>query len=229
MSVIGEFTVPAESFALPEALTAAPAVTVEAERLATHSTMEVLPFLWADGGDHETFHDDLAADPTVVRATVADETEGGTLFKVHWHDRVPELVDEMVDHHATIVEASGRDGEWRLKLRFVEESQVTEFREHFAGRRFEVRRLYHPTAPHQREYDLTAEQHAALVAALQSGYFGVPREASVEDLGDELGISANAVSQRLRRGSANLVRNALTFGDADADDAGSDAPTRDVT
>lgn len=223
MSVIGEFTVPAKSFALPEALAVVPAVTVEAERLATHSTMEVLPFLWAIGGS-ENFRETLTADPTVQRATVAEETEGGVLFKVHWHDQVPELVDEMVDHHATIVEAKGRSGEWQLKLRFVEESQVSTFREHFSGRRFEVRRLYHPTAPHQREYDLTAEQHAALVAALRSGYFGVPRGASVEDLGEELDISANAVSQRLRRGSANLVRNALTFDDAnDPEDGNSSA------
>lgn len=228
MSVIGEFTVPAESFALPEALAAAPAVTVEAERLATHSTMEVLPFLWADGGAHEGFHEELVDDPTVAEATAADETDAGVLFKVHWHDRVPELVDEMVDHHATIVEARGRDGEWRLKLRFVEESQVSGFREHFAGRRFEVRRLYRPTAPRQREYDLTAEQHAALVAALRSGYFGVPRDASVEDLGDELGISANAVSQRLRRGSANLVRTALTFDETDGSRDRGDAAPRDA-
>ena len=37
MSLVAEFTVPAEQFALADALSAAPNTSVEIERLATHS------------------------------------------------------------------------------------------------------------------------------------------------------------------------------------------------
>ncbi|UPM45292.1 bacterio-opsin activator domain-containing protein [Halocatena salina] len=66
MSVVADFTVPAQSFALAQALTAEPDMTVEAERQATHSSEWVLPFLWASGGEFETFHDAMRDDPTVA-------------------------------------------------------------------------------------------------------------------------------------------------------------------
>lgn len=45
--------------------------------------------------------------------------------------------------------------------------------------------------------------------ALERGYFSVPRDAQIGDLADELGVSTNAVSQRLRRAMENLTRNTL--------------------
>jgi predicted DNA binding protein len=47
---------------------------------------------------------------------------------------------------------------------------------------------------------------------VRCGYVDVPRECSMDDIAAELDISANAVSQRIRRGSANLVSHALTVG-----------------
>lgn len=121
----------------------------------------------------------------------------------------------MVDHHAAISEAKARDGQWNLTLRFAEEDMISDFQEYFreTGRRFEVNRLEHPSEPRQREFGLTKEQYEALVLAVRHGYFQIPRTTDVERLGAELDISANAVSQRLRRGSGTLVRNALVVDD----------------
>lgn len=55
------------------------------------------------------------------------------------------------------------------------------------------------------EYGLTEAQYEALVTAYQMGYFRVPREITI----DELGISAQSVSERLRRGHQKLVGGAL--------------------
>jgi predicted DNA binding protein len=41
------------------------------------------------------------------------------------------------------------------------------------------------------------------------GYFEIPREASTSDIGDRLGISAQAVSERLRRGHRKLVTSTV--------------------
>lgn len=59
------------------------------------------------------------------------------------------------------------------------------------------------------EYGLTEAQYEALVTAYQMGYFRVPRETTIDELGDELGISAQSVSERLRRGHQKLVGGAL--------------------
>ncbi len=53
--------------------------------------------------------------------------------------------------------------------------------------------------------DLTAEEDAALQAAMQLGFFEVPRRGSLKQVARALGCSASALSARLRRAEAKLV------------------------
>ena len=213
MSIVGDFTIPAEDFALDHALTTSPEMIVEADRLASHSPKEVFPFLWGTNGDSEVFFDALGDDPTVTDTSIAEETEEEVLYRLEWSDSVCSLVHEMVDHHAAVLEARAQADEWTLRLRFSNEGMVSSFQEHFreTGREFGVNQLYHPTEPRQRAFGLTAEQHEALVAAVDQGYFAIPRTTSAEELGEILGVSANAVSERVRRGCDALVRSGLTI------------------
>lgn len=214
MSVVVEVTVAADAFALDRTLESHPEMTVEAERLATHSPEWALPFLWASGGDFESFTETMEADPTVQEVHLVEEVGGERLYKVRWVDAVLDLIAEMIDHDAIILNAKGRGGRWQLELRFAEDSQLSEFRKYFAeqGTEFVVGKLYHPSEPRQREFDLTPAQRETLVTAVRGGYFDVPRGQSMEELARALDISSNAVSQRLRRGSENLVRSTLTIG-----------------
>lgn len=215
MSVIADFTVTSDSFTLHHALTTVPEMTVEAERLASHSVEWLFPFQWATGGDFERFDEALENDPTVASATAIEESGESVLYQIEWSDEVVALITEITDQHASILKAEASGETWQIQLRFAEESQVSSFQERFEerGRSFEVNKLYHPSTPRQGEYGLTPEQRDTLVLALENGYFDVPREQSIEELADELGISSNAVSQRIRRGSANLVRQTLAVGD----------------
>lgn len=217
MSIVGDFTIPTDSFALADALAAEPSMSVEADRLASHSTMEVIPFVWAADGDFASFESALEDDSTVDAATVVEVTTEEKLYHVEWDQSIRDLVDEVVDHHATIAEATAREGKWNLRLRFAEEEQVSTFQEHFreTDREFAVERIYHPSEPRQRMFGLTPEQREALVAAFEGGYFAIPRDASAEEIGDRLGISANAASQRIRRGSKALIRSGLTIEDVE--------------
>ena len=211
MSVVGDFSIPADAFALKEALSAVPEMTIEADRLASHSPKGVFPFLWATGGDFDEFLHALEADPTVTSADIAETIDGEVLYRLEWSDKFCELIHEMIDHHAAIVEASAHDAQWNLRLRFADDEMVSSFQRHFQdkGHTFTVNHLSYPTKPRQRAFDLTEEQHEALVTAVQEGYFTIPRTASVKEIGETLGISANAVSQRIRRGSETLIRSGL--------------------
>ena len=218
MSVVGDFTIPAESFALEHALSTVPEMTMEADRLASHSPDEVFPFFWATGGDFEGFQQALEDDPTTTAVSVAEETEDEVLYRFEWNQDVLDLIKEIIDHHASIAEATARDGQWHLRLRFASEGMVSEFQNYFRenGHNFQVHRLARPREPRQEEYGLTKEQYDALVAAVRGGYYRVPRATSVEELGETLGISANAVSQRLRRGTEAVLQNSLTITDENA-------------
>jgi predicted DNA binding protein len=57
----------------------------------------------------------------------------------------------------------------------------------------------------------TEEQREALLAAYEGGYFAEPRETSLEELAEELGISPTAVGGRLRRGMRSLVGMTLVL------------------
>ncbi|NHN46636.1 DNA-binding protein [Halostella sp. JP-L12] len=60
--------------------------------------------------------------------------------------------------------------------------------------------------------DLTDRQREALRTAHEMGYFEVPRGASLSEVAEELGISPPSLSERLRRGSAALVEDAIPVG-----------------
>jgi len=51
------------------------------------------------------------------------------------------------------------------------------------------------------------DQRDALSRAVAAGYFEVPRRTTLVELADELDISDTAVSQRIRRGMANVLQD----------------------
>ncbi|WP_135536372.1 helix-turn-helix domain-containing protein [Halostella pelagica] len=213
MSVITEFTIPADAFALHQTFEEIPDLMIEFERLATHSREWIMPFLWASDADIDTVERALRADPSIENLQRIGHDRNIGQFTVEWDEEFQQLIDQIVDQHGIMQEAEATNGSWFLKLKFVERDAVQEFQEFFAerGYNFELQRLYEGTAPKEREYDLTPEQHEVLVTALEMGYFAIPRDAQIGDLADELDISTNAVSQRLRRATRNLTRNTLTM------------------
>lgn len=212
MSIIAEFTVPAEAFALRSAFDAVPDLTVEVERLATHSREWVMPFLWASSSDLDAVERALRDDPSVDALQVVGTDGDVREFNVEWSEDVQAVVDEIIDQKGIVQQAEAAHATWYLELKFVDQSAVQRFQAYFRERDddFELERLTAGTPPKDREYGLTPEQREVLVTALEGGYFDVPREAQGSDLAAELGVSTNAVSQRLRRATGNLVRNTLT-------------------
>lgn len=218
MTVITEFTIPAEAFVLDRTLSEVPDATFEIERHATHSREWIMPFLWTTGEPADTIEDALRDDPTVDAVTQVGNVDTIGQFTVEWEASFQDLIDDIVDRQGIIQEAKAANGLWYLKLKFLNRDAVREFQSYFAEQDypFELERLYDGTARKQREYDLTPEQRAALVTALEMGYFDVPRETQIGALAAELGVSTSAVSQRLRRATRNLTENTLTHGPPDS-------------
>lgn len=210
MALVTEFVIPAESFALADALRAFPEVTVDADRIATHSPDVTLPSFWVSG-EVAAFTDAVADDPTIEEVRATADVGDDRLFYVTWEDAVGEVVEDIVDHEGVILEATARADEWRLRIRFMTREQVEEFQSHVdpTGQTFRLERLFEPRRRQHRRGDLSSEQYQALATAAETGYFSVPREASIEDLADRLDISHQAASERLRRATGNLVTDAL--------------------
>ncbi|MEA5389123.1 helix-turn-helix domain-containing protein [Haloarculaceae archaeon H-GB11] len=52
---------------------------------------------------------------------------------------------------------------------------------------------------------MTETQREALVLAYERGYFDSPRKVSLEEVAEELGITQQSLSSRLRRGHRRLI------------------------
>lgn len=213
-NVVFEFSVPADAVVLGETLPKFPGLTVELEQLVPtrHSPM---PFLWTSSAEGlSAFGEAAAEDPSVEEITRLSTLEEGVLYQVRWAAADEGLLGRLSSGDEAILQARGRGDEWTLKIRVNSREELADFRA-FCGRRdipFHVIRIYDLTKPKIGEYDVSEKQRAALLTALELGYFNIPRDASLREVADSLGISPRAASERLRRGHTNLVSNTLTVG-----------------
>ncbi|WP_415379086.1 helix-turn-helix domain-containing protein [Halosimplex sp. TS25] len=216
MSVVGDFTVSAEAFALGDSLGAVPSITVEFDRVVAHSRDWIMPFLWASAPEDafEPFEGALAVDPSVAAFEATDAFTEARLYKMTWSREVARVVDLVLDHEGVVLEATGQADEWQLRVRFGDRERLGQFHAHFKNSGdVTLHQLFSPSDPHSGTFNLTAKQRDALVAAYEAGYFDAPRGASATDLAGEFDISQQAFSQRLDRGIANLLEHALLTGD----------------
>lgn len=149
MSILGEFTVPASALAMHETRTATPGTTVEIERVVAHQCGTHTPYFWVRGGDMEQFETAITNDPSAAAAERIDVYEDGTLYRATWPPDVESVGAAYLQTDATILEATGRDQWWELRLRFDTHDDVSAFYEYCADHDipYEGTRIYSPTKP----------------------------------------------------------------------------------
>ncbi|MFC4989331.1 bacterio-opsin activator domain-containing protein [Saliphagus infecundisoli] len=218
MSVIGEFTVKSEDFALYHSLTEASEMIVEIERVVATLEDRVMPYFWVSGGDQADFEDAFRNDESVQNITEIDKIDGARLYRAEWTENVESLVYAYVELGATILQAIGRDKNWELRIRFDDHDTLSEFQDYCEenGVSFELNSLKEQEQPMaSAQYDLTTKQRQTLVSAFEAGYFDTPQETTMNELADEFGITQQAVSKRVHAAHKNLIRSTLIISHPD--------------
>lgn len=233
MSVIADFTISGETFGLGRLLRSEREVEIELERLVPTGN-EVMPYFWVrmPDGDVETFEREIREDPLVERLDVLDRVDGETLYAAEW-ERIPEsLIQGIVQTRGAILSGRGMDGHWRFMIRFPDHDRLHEFSEFLDDHDIHIRvdRIYTQTDHSRREhaFDVTDEQHVAVVSAVRRGYFEVPRDATLSDIADELGITRQAASERVRRG-VNAILQTVLLAEEWEPEAGAEATSETQT
>lgn len=214
MSVITEISVPAEDFALGRALDGVESSQFELERMVP-TTDAVVPFFWAHDTDPDALATSLEADEDIISVRMLDQLGQRTLFRIEWVPDIDGLVQSVIEHEAGILEALGTNDRWEFQLRFPDSADVSSFQAALneSNVDFTLRRMYNPDDPDTGVSDLTPAQRETLLMALERGYFTIPRETNLIEIAEELGISDQAVNERMRRGMAKLVVSSLTAGE----------------
>jgi predicted DNA binding protein len=217
MSTIAELTVPAAEFALWHTLEVTDDLDVEIERVVAYDPDQVMPYVWFSGDEPtlRTVDDALTDDPSVEEAQRLTDLDEECLYRMNWVDDVAVMLHLLTEEQATILDAYVENDRWRFRVLFPERAALSRTYEFVTerGLSIEVRKIHRLEENRHGRYGLTDAQHETLVAALERGYYEIPRGVDMDELSGELGISHQALSERLRRAHRTLVEEVVDIGD----------------
>jgi predicted DNA binding protein len=216
-ATVAELAIPVAEFALGETATALDSVTFEIERVVADSGESLMPLLWVSGCEREALERAFDGDPSVEAFDLLADTtrdssaESEFLYRMEWSERIEALVALLVEEGGTVLTARTANGRWHLRLLFPERAALARTYDscEAAVPTVDVRRIYALDEGREDRFGLTDEQREALVLAFDHGYYEIPRGTMVEEFAEAIGISHQALSERLRRGHGNLVANAV--------------------
>ncbi|WP_247009029.1 helix-turn-helix domain-containing protein [Halorientalis litorea] len=216
MSVIVELQVPSADFELGRILAVNGLSTVELESLVPTGESTV-PLFWIHDATRDSFVDTVKHHPAANDAVAVDVFADRTLFTLDWDANHDHVFAGISRHDGYLLSATGTADTWDFELRFPSNEELSAFTAHCeaAQTSIEVSRVYNPTDPDIGPwYGLTDPQREAIQMAVERGYYDIPRGCTTQELADELGISDQAVTERLRRAIVTLVSHTLALAES---------------
>lgn len=210
MGIITSVTIPGEQFVLGRPLRDMADASVVFEQLVP-TTGQLLPYLWLYGDVDDGFEESWRTDPAIDHVETVYRSDSRRLLNVEWSAETDGFVDCLREEETTVLQASGTGVVWTFELRFGEHDALKAFQQmcHQRGISLTVDRLVTNGATDAPGQRLTNLQRETIELALERGYFDVPRNCTMVDLAEELGISDQAVSARIRRGMKQLSEQLL--------------------
>ncbi len=207
MSTIAEFRLSASETTFSAVFDRLPEATVELESAVSRTR----PSLWLSDVDPEAAEAALDAAQPVESYELLVEADDRFLYDVTFREDTVTLCDRLLADGGSLLEAWGSDGWWQIRARYADRETLCDVHDRLVadGITVDVRRVTDVSNATTSGTQLTPEQREALEAALDRGYFEIPRDISMEELAAELGISHQALSERLRRAYETLVDEEL--------------------
>ena len=212
MATEATVTVPSDQFPLGTVFAQFPDVTVELERLIPSQDV-VIPYFWVRGTEIEDVEAAFSEHPGVNRIQLVDSVEDEYLLRVEWSLEYDDLLSVLTETGIPLINATGTNQRWTFDIRGDTRSDIATF--HARCRELGIPitlTALHELTPVEAEAadSLTDKQEEALALAYERGYFESPREVTMGEIGDELGISQQAVASRLRHGIKHTLEQTLS-------------------
>ncbi|HET7324318.1 MAG TPA: bacterio-opsin activator domain-containing protein [Halococcus sp.] len=229
MATVAELELDAKDFALQETLIALDTVEFEVERVVAHDPEHIMPYVWVSGTDRDAIENALQNDPSVEDVELISEQEHRWLYQMSWVSQIRSLIQMLVEEDSTVLTAFGKADRWDLRILFPDREAVSRTYDYCEeiGLEINLRRIYDHDDSRAGQYNLTDDQQKALVTAFEQGFYEIPRDVTLDDLADELDISHQALSERLRRGYENMIKEGLIIGERLGGETDSSNSTRE--
>lgn len=155
---------------------------------------------------------DLRSHPSVAEVEPVSERDSRSVFRVTWADvPVHGFAFDEVDGH--LLRAVGEAGGWDLTVLFDGRGSLTPFWDMVRETGVPVTVETVKTSsgyPESVSESLSHQQRETLRRAVERGFYDIPRRCTMAELGRDFGISDQAVSERLRRGTRLLIERSLS-------------------
>jgi len=218
MSITAKVHIEHDRLALVPTLRRLPGVEI---RVITQGTTDPggsnFPFL-VEYDDREAVEAALAEDPTVAGYDLVDWTDDTGIYYVEHGEETVFISTAVTAVNGFLLHTETRGNGWLVHLVLPDRAALRSVWEYAGeeGIAFDIVEIYDNQEVEGRSsYNLTAEQRTALEVAYEAGYFDEPRQRSLSEVADELGLSSTAMNGRLRRGLSNLVEATIVDGDDD--------------
>ncbi len=211
MSVIAEFQTPSTAFELGQILSVEHQSSIELETLVPLGE-EMIPLFWVYNSATEPFIESVNGHQSVSNATPVDEFDDRLLVRLEWDAHRDILLTGLKASDAQMMSATGTATVWEFEVRFPTHRALSEFKSHCkdADISMDLIRVFNPAKPGGgRWYGLSEPQREALELAIEKGYYDIPRRCTTKELGEELGISDQAVTERLRRAIVSFINHTI--------------------
>jgi len=220
MSILVDFGITTDHFKLGSFVAAQKDLDGELERIVPTED-QVIPYVWVSGPREalNELTESLEASEKTTSVTVLDELPVDNsdrfqyLYRIEWILEDLDIIKGIIVAGGSILEGKSTNYHWELKFRFQDHHDVAEFYQYLADNNitdFTIHTIQELDGRMGEESSpLTSSQREALFLAAKRGYFDIPREYTLKDVGEELGITQQAASERIRRGVRNVIFRSL--------------------
>lgn len=212
MATEATITVPSDQFPLGTLFQQLPDAKIELERVVPAND-RIIPYFWVRGILVDDLESEFSEHPGVERIALMDSVQDEYLLRVEWGLEYDDVMTVLAEIGIPLIKASGTNQQWTFEIRGDDHKDIAAFQSRC--RELDIQTtLTNLSTLTPLETDsvtkLTDTQRDALVLAHDRGYFESPRKVTMEDLGEELGISQQAVASRLRRGINRILERTLS-------------------
>ncbi|AXR81777.1 helix-turn-helix domain-containing protein [Natrarchaeobaculum sulfurireducens] len=207
MTSIADIEIPADGTGLGELFETVPSLSCEMERVIASSGHG----LWLSGAPQDDVEDALDEASAIGRYSLISSDDDRWLYDLEFDPDTVDVFEVVLEEGGTVLSASASNGNWLISIRVVDRESVSSLYDRLVADDVSptIVRLYDVAEESHSQCGLTPRQYETLVAAIDHGYFEIPREVSMQELSEELDISHQALSERLRRAYRALVTSEL--------------------
>lgn len=208
--VVTEVSIPSDAFPVGTILNDGSDALVNLTKFVP-TGKSFIPYFWVETEDVAAFEKSVRADDRVDSLTALDTSQNRTLYKIEWAGETDGFISAVAAHDLLIKGARGTEERWRFRLHGFDRENFASFQQTVLdeGIPLHVHRIWNPKSPDDNPYGLTETQRKTLELAFNEGYFDVPKNTSLDDLGEKLDVSRQSVSRRVRQGVRNLLDTTL--------------------